>query len=59
MLAELIRRALGCLTTPMKTAQFECHKCGLSMKITDYPDRIGPILDTALTHACEPEAKAL
>ncbi|WP_331745551.1 hypothetical protein [Streptomyces virginiae] len=59
MHAELIRQALTRLTTPMKTATFKCHKCGLSMKITEYPDRIGPILDVALTHACKPKAKAL
>ncbi|WP_168714104.1 hypothetical protein [Streptomyces sp. A1136] len=56
---ELIRQALTRLTTPMKTATFKCHKCGLSMKITDYPDRIGPLLDVALAHACKPRPKAL
>ncbi|MEW1639296.1 hypothetical protein AB0469_35240 [Streptomyces sp. NPDC093801] len=59
MLAEMIRQALSRLTTPMKTATFKCRKCGLSMKITDYPDRIGPILDVALAHACKPKPKTL
>ncbi|GAA1552665.1 hypothetical protein [Streptomyces globosus] len=59
MLAEMIRQALTRLTTPMKTATFKCYKCGLSMKITDYPDRIGPLLDVALAHAGKPRPKAL
>lgn len=59
MLADLIRQAFTRLTTPMKSATYKCDRCGLSMKITDYPDRIGPILDVALAHACKPKAKAL
>ncbi|MFD6113876.1 hypothetical protein ACFWG0_27735 [Streptomyces yangpuensis] len=59
MLAERIRQAFTRLTTPMQTATYKCHKCGLSVKITNYPDRIEPLLDLALTHRCKPPAKTL
>ncbi|MEV7581607.1 hypothetical protein [Streptomyces erythrochromogenes] len=61
MLAELIRRArTRRTTTRTHSANYQCGRCGLSMKITNQnPDRIGPILDIALAHACKPQPKAL
>ncbi|MFD3542302.1 hypothetical protein ACFWUQ_22830 [Streptomyces sp. NPDC058662] len=61
MLAELIRQALTRRTTTgTYFANYKCGKCGFSMKITnENPDRIGPILDIALGHACKPRPKAL
>ncbi|WP_331735296.1 hypothetical protein OG590_40180 (plasmid) [Streptomyces goshikiensis] len=59
MLTELIRQAITRLTAPVKTATYKCHRCGLSMKITNYTGRIEPILDIALTYSCKPRAKTL
>ncbi|MGW0999221.1 hypothetical protein ACWD5V_39340 [Streptomyces sp. NPDC002523] len=59
MLTNLIRRILTRLTAPMKTATYSCGKCGLKVKVTDYPDRVGRVLDMAIGHSCKPKPKTL
>lgn len=59
MLTDLIRRIITLLTTPLKSASYSCGKCGLTVKVTDDPDRVGRVLDMALAHNCKPPAKTL
>ncbi|MDX3025356.1 hypothetical protein [Streptomyces acidiscabies] len=58
-LADLVRRAVMRLTTPLKSASYKCGKCGLQVDVTDYPDQVMNIIEMAIGHACKPRAKTL
>ncbi|MFF9638743.1 hypothetical protein ACF1D2_29715 [Streptomyces bacillaris] len=55
----VIRKILTRLTTPLKTASYACGKCGFTVEVTDYPDRVDRALDIGLTHTCRPKPKTL
>ncbi|MEV1042370.1 hypothetical protein AB0J01_38020 [Streptomyces sp. NPDC050204] len=59
MLAGLIRRILVRLAVPLESGSYACGKCGLSVKVTDYPGRVARVLDMAIAHTCKPGPKTL